>query len=150
MSLQIEWPGTGTGTGYCSLPSNSFRRSQIAKATDNRGTHPPRDNLIFYNPPLFVRSLSPQVGTGGMDSKVSAATWAMDRGVSVVICNGMQEKAVKTIVGGRKVGTFFTESLAGSSNSVEAMAENGNNNSQTHSSASVSLSWVDGVACRPP
>lgn len=69
-----------------------------------------------------------QVGTGGMDSKVMAATWAMDRGVSVVICNGMQEKAVKTIVGGRKVGTFFTESVAGSSNSVEAMAENGNRN----------------------
>ena len=60
-----------------------------------------------------------------MDSKVSAATWAMDRGVSVVICNGMQEKAIKTIVGGRKVGTFFTESLAGAGNSVESMAENG-------------------------
>lgn len=61
-----------------------------------------------------------------MDSKVSAATWAMDRGVSVVICNGMQEKAIKAIVGGRKVGTFFTESVAGPSNSVESMAENGN------------------------
>lgn len=60
-----------------------------------------------------------------MDSKVSAATWALDRGVSVVICNGMQEKAIKTIVGGRKVGTFFTESVAGSSTSVESMAENG-------------------------
>lgn len=60
-----------------------------------------------------------------MDSKVSAATWAMDRGVSVVICNGMQEKAIKTIVGGRKVGTFFTEQHGGSSTSVEVMAENG-------------------------
>lgn len=61
-----------------------------------------------------------------MDSKVSAATWAMDRGVSVVICNGTQEKAIKTIMGGRKVGTFFTESAGlGSGHSVELMAENG-------------------------
>lgn len=60
-----------------------------------------------------------------MDSKVSAATWALDRGVSVVICNGTQEKAIKTIIGGRKVGTFFTETVHGASASVEASAENG-------------------------
>lgn len=60
-----------------------------------------------------------------MDSKVRSATWALDRGVSVVICNGTQDKAIKTIIEGRKVGTFFTES-AGSTNSVEQMAENGN------------------------
>ncbi|KAL7734281.1 hypothetical protein ACLKA6_010624 [Drosophila palustris] len=66
-----------------------------------------------------------KVGTGGMDSKVKAATWALDRGVSVVICNGMQEKAIKTIVGGRKVGTFFTESTEGANTvPVEVMAEN--------------------------
>lgn len=60
-----------------------------------------------------------------MDSKVSAATWALDRGVSVVICNGTQEKAIKTIIGGRKVGTFFTETTHGAATSVEASAENG-------------------------
>lgn len=61
-----------------------------------------------------------------MDSKVKAATWALDRGVSVVICNGMQEKAIKTIVGGRKVGTFFTESTESVNTvPVEVMAENG-------------------------
>ncbi|KAI9587803.1 hypothetical protein GQX74_003649 [Glossina fuscipes] len=63
------------------------------------------------------------VGTGGMDSKVKAATWALDRGVSVVICNGMQEKAIKTIIGGRKVGTFFTESTDGFTTPVEELAE---------------------------
>lgn len=66
-----------------------------------------------------------QVGTGGMDSKVSAATWALDRGVSVVICNGTQEKAIKTIIGGRKVGTFFTETAAGGPTPVDSLAENG-------------------------
>ncbi|GAB0098479.1 Delta-1-pyrroline-5-carboxylate synthase [Sergentomyia squamirostris] len=66
-----------------------------------------------------------KVGTGGMDSKVSAATWALDRGVSVVICNGTQEKAIKTIIGGRKVGTFFTETgPTGSTAPVEILAEN--------------------------
>lgn len=65
-----------------------------------------------------------KVGTGGMDSKVNAATWALDRGVSVVICNGMQEKAIKTILAGRKVGTFFTETNLGGSIPTEVVAEN--------------------------
>lgn len=65
-----------------------------------------------------------KVGTGGMDAKVSAATWALDRGVNVVICNGTQEKAIKTIIGGRKVGTFFTESAAGGPTPVDTLAEN--------------------------
>lgn len=60
-----------------------------------------------------------------MDSKVSAATWALDRGVSVVICNGTQEKAIKTIIGGRKVGTFFTETAVGGPMPVDLLAENG-------------------------
>lgn len=60
-----------------------------------------------------------------MDAKVSAATWALDRGVNVVICNGTQEKAIKTIIGGRKVGTFFTETTAGGPAPVDSLAENG-------------------------
>lgn len=64
-----------------------------------------------------------KVGTGGMDSKVNAALWALDRGVSVVICNGTQEKAIKNIMGGRKIGTFFTESSTTSA-PVEVVAEN--------------------------
>lgn len=66
-----------------------------------------------------------KVGTGGMDSKVNAATWALDRGVSVVICNGTQEKAIKTIISGRKVGTFFTETTTGDATPVDVLAENG-------------------------
>ncbi|XP_044736470.1 delta-1-pyrroline-5-carboxylate synthase [Chrysoperla carnea] len=65
-----------------------------------------------------------KVGTGGMDSKVNAATWALDRGVGVVICNGMQEKAIKMIINGRKIGTFFTESNISASTPVETLAEN--------------------------
>ncbi|CAH0553248.1 unnamed protein product [Brassicogethes aeneus] len=65
-----------------------------------------------------------KVGTGGMDSKVNAATWALDRGVSVVICNGMQDNAIKTILSGRKVGTFFTDSSTGGAVPTEVVAEN--------------------------
>ncbi|XP_046977710.1 delta-1-pyrroline-5-carboxylate synthase isoform X2 [Vanessa cardui] len=71
-----------------------------------------------------------KVGTGGMDSKVQAATWAMARGVSVVICNGMQDNAIKTIISGRKVGTFFTDSATTSSTSVDVMAESARSGSR--------------------
>ncbi|CAK9831022.1 Delta-1-pyrroline-5-carboxylate synthase [Anthophora retusa] len=63
-----------------------------------------------------------KVGTGGMDSKVNAALWALDRGVSVVICNGTQEKAIKSILSGRKIGTFFTQTSE-STTPVEVVAE---------------------------
>lgn len=51
-----------------------------------------------------------RVGLGGMESKVKAANWALERGCSVVIGNGMNRgDIVLDIVNGRKVGTFFTE-----------------------------------------
>lgn len=65
-----------------------------------------------------------KVGTGGMDAKVNAALWALDRGVSVVICNGTQEKAIKNILSGRKIGTFFTQTTE-TSTPVEVVAEDG-------------------------
>jgi len=53
-----------------------------------------------------------RVGTGGMDSKVKAATYALNRDCSVVICNGCEENAIVNIVKGKKVGTFFTKAKA--------------------------------------
>ncbi|XP_050420621.1 delta-1-pyrroline-5-carboxylate synthase isoform X2 [Adelges cooleyi] len=70
------------------------------------------------------------VGTGGMDSKVQAATWALNKGVSVVICNGMQEKAIKSIVAGRKIGTFFTNAPTTGTAPVEVLAENARHGSR--------------------
>lgn len=55
------------------------------------------------------------VGLGGMESKVQAATWALDKGVSVVICNGREYGTLGNIMQGKSVGTFFTN--AKSSNS---------------------------------
>jgi len=48
------------------------------------------------------------VGLGGMESKVSSALWALEKGTSVVICNGNQTNAISSIMNGKKIGTFFT------------------------------------------
>ncbi|XP_071948514.1 delta-1-pyrroline-5-carboxylate synthase-like isoform X2 [Antedon mediterranea] len=51
-----------------------------------------------------------RVGLGGMESKVKAANWALERGVGVIIANGMsQQPVISNVVNGKKVGTFFTE-----------------------------------------
>ncbi|XP_045190974.2 delta-1-pyrroline-5-carboxylate synthase-like isoform X2 [Mercenaria mercenaria] len=88
---------------------------------------------VYINPPevegsRLLKTFSPKVdlenvmfkgkssvGLGGMESKVMAATWALDRGVSVVICSGRGYRALSNIVNGKSVGTFFTN--AKSSNS---------------------------------
>lgn len=64
------------------------------------------------------------VGSGGMESKVSSALWALDRGVSVVICNGSEDRAISKVISGKEIGTFFTNSRADQI-SVESIAANG-------------------------
>ena len=49
------------------------------------------------------------VGTGGMESKVECASWALDHGVGVVISDGQNDKAILNIISGQKIGTFFTK-----------------------------------------
>ncbi len=65
-----------------------------------------------------------QSGTGGMESKVNSAMWAMDSGVSVVICNGMKYNTIRKVMRGEKVGSFFTKAPLDSV-PVEVMAKNG-------------------------
>ncbi|XP_033099339.1 delta-1-pyrroline-5-carboxylate synthase-like isoform X2 [Anneissia japonica] len=64
-----------------------------------------------------------RVGLGGMESKVKAANWALDRGVGVVIANGVSQQPVITdVVKGKKVGTFFSETKpAGLSSDQQAL-----------------------------
>lgn len=50
-----------------------------------------------------------KVGTGGMESKVKCASWALDHQVGVVISNGKIDKGILNIIDGKKVGTFFTK-----------------------------------------
>jgi delta-1-pyrroline-5-carboxylate synthetase len=48
-------------------------------------------------------------GTGGMESKVKCASWALDHNVGVVISNGKIDKGILNIVDGKNIGTFFTK-----------------------------------------
>ncbi len=64
------------------------------------------------------------VGTGGMESKVKSAMWALDHGSSVVICNGMKYNTIRKIIDGEKIGTFFSQATNDSS-PVDVMAKNG-------------------------
>ena len=43
-----------------------------------------------------------------MESKVAAATWALQHNCSTVICNGQQENAILDTIGGKNIGTFFS------------------------------------------
>ncbi|CAL4102293.1 unnamed protein product, partial [Meganyctiphanes norvegica] len=89
--------------------------------------------LIDNFTPAMMASLEfgekSNVGTGGMDSKVKAASWAIERGTSVVICNGMKEAAIREVLNGRKIGTFFTQSQEHDLE-VEVLAKNARNGSR--------------------
>ena len=56
--------------------------------------------------------------------KVKAATWALERDVSVVVADGFGDQTIRNIMRGKKVGTFFTVAEA-SPTSVEVQAVNG-------------------------
>lgn len=65
-----------------------------------------------------------KVGSGGMESKVMSALWALERGVSVIICNGSEDKAISRIMSGKQIGTFFTNTTTDPI-AVESVAANG-------------------------
>ena len=94
-------------------------------------TKPPQEDgarLLHTYDPSTHESITygnkSRVGLGGMESKVASATWAMERGVSVVICNGMEDDAITKIMGGKRVGTFFTHHVD-STVSAQLLAQNG-------------------------
>ncbi len=68
-----------------------------------------------------------ETGTGGMESKVRSALWALDNGSSVVVCNGMRYNTIRKIMAGEKVGSFFTKA-DGDAVPVEVLAKNGREN----------------------
>ncbi|KAL1505360.1 hypothetical protein ABEB36_004945 [Hypothenemus hampei] len=47
------------------------------------------------------------LGSGGISTKIAASLWAVDHGTAVVVANGMKMNAIKTVVSGKKFGTFF-------------------------------------------
>lgn len=47
------------------------------------------------------------IGVGGMRSKIIAAEMATAAGIPVVVCNGMRQGALASVIGGESVGTRF-------------------------------------------
>ena len=78
----------------------------------------PGSRLIHTFSPKFDASSvnfgeKSNVGTGGMESKIKAAGWAVENDCSVLICNGKMPNAILKSVNGEKIGTFFTNSESG-------------------------------------
>jgi len=69
------------------------------------------------------------LGTGGMESKVLAATFALNNGCSVVICNGLKYHTITNILAGVKVGTMFTHA-ENEGTPVEILAQNARSTSR--------------------
>lgn len=66
------------------------------------------------------------VGTGGMESKVAAALWALQRKVAVVICSGSSPHSITKILRGSDVGTFFTNKMTENSSILTQVAKGTN------------------------
>ena len=77
------------------------------------------------------------VGTGGMESKVKSALWALENGSSVVICNGMKYNTIRKVMSGSKIGSFFTKA-ENVGQPVEVLAQNARNGSRKLQSLSPS------------
>nr|XP_039261540.1 delta-1-pyrroline-5-carboxylate synthase-like [Styela clava] len=97
---------------------------------DGLYTHPPGDEnsqlintYCIRNNNAIKYGAKSTVGLGGMDTKVQAALWAVQRGTSVLICNGCSSTAAPILdsVRGKNIGTFFTEvEINGESPTIQA------------------------------
>ena len=139
----IAYPECKDIDGAVNINDNDSLAARLATMTDSdllllmsdvEGVYnkPPSEtgSRIFYNfnPQVDGKGINfgekSNVGTGGMESKISAARFALENNCSVVICNGKKQNAIVDIVKGKKVGTFFTNEAQGISNEILAM--NGN------------------------
>lgn len=55
----------------------------------------------------LAKDTDSDVGTGGMQTKINAATLALDKNIEVVIASGENMKVIRDIVKGDLVGTYF-------------------------------------------
>lgn len=79
--------------------------------------------LHTFSPKFQISSVNfgdskSKVGTGGMQSKVQAANWALENNCSVVICNGSHENAIMDTINGKRIGTFFANVAIDSSDVI--------------------------------
>lgn len=79
----------------------------------NRPPSESSSRLLSNFSPKYDRSLltfgqKSLVGTGGMESKIDSAEYALDNDCSVIICNGKKNNVILDCVRGKKSGNFFS------------------------------------------
>merc|ERR1711970_1408706 len=97
---------------------------------------PPKDDgaqLLHYFNPKNTNKIKfgdkSNFGTGGMESKVKSAGFALDHGCSVIICNGMKYNTIRNIMAGENIGTMFSP-LEVEGTSVSVLAKNARSGSR--------------------
>ena len=78
-------------------------------------SRPPKEEgaqlLSYFNPRSNLAQITfgekSSAGTGGMESKVQSASYALEHGCSVIICSGMKYNTIRHIMEGTNVGTMF-------------------------------------------
>ncbi len=81
----------------------------------NKPPDSPDSHLLHTFHPDFRHEIDFGKKTG-IESKMSAASWALDKNCSVVICNGKKHNAIINILDGKQIGTFFTKAKNDESN----------------------------------
>merc|ERR1719471_421042 len=92
---------------------------------------PPKEdgaNLLPYYNPNRAQNIQfgakSDYGTGGMESKVQSACYALDHGCTVIICNGMKYNTIRNIMAAQNIGTMFTPLEFSPKANVECLAKN--------------------------
>ncbi len=81
--------------------------SDVDGLLDQEGRRVPVVRDLQREALVHVRSSKSAAGTGGMESKLEAARWAMRAGASVVIANAHSKDALGSLLRGDDTGTLF-------------------------------------------
>jgi len=134
-------PAETTAPGVLNITDNDSLASRVAvdvgadlailmSDVDGIYDRPPKEDganlLPYYNPNRAQHiqfGAKSDYGTGGMESKVQSACYALDHGCTVIICNGMKYNTIRNIMAAQNIGTMFTPLEITGAN-VEGLARN--------------------------
>ena len=134
-------PAETTAPGVLNITDNDSLASRVAvdvgadlailmSDVDGIYDRPPKEdgaNLLPYYNPNRAQNIQfgakSDFGTGGMESKVQSACYALDHGCTVIICNGMKYNTIRNIMAAQNIGTMFTPLEITGAN-VEGLAKN--------------------------
>ena len=119
-------PAETTMPGVLNITDNDSLASRVAvdvgadlailmSDVDGIYDRPPKQDganlLPYYNPKKNTKikfGEKSEFGTGGMESKVQSASYALEHGCTVIICNGMKYNTIRNIMAAQNIGTMFS------------------------------------------